>query len=319
MDELKSPYPRPIVSVILPTFNRAASLERAIRCVLAQTFSDFELIVIDDGSTDGTPQIVKTINDRRLHFLRLPVNRGAAAARNLGIKESHAGLIAFQDSDDIWSPDKLAVQIESIKQINPKTGVLYSSFRWQSGQRQGITPANTRTVLSRFGLARHRLEGDLRQALLRGNFITTQTALVKRECLDSAGGFDKRLARLQDWDLWLRIAQHYQFHYIDRPLVRTYRSSKRISADENALLRAFDLLLSKHRHDKQAYNEISAQRCYALGSLYMRKNRPSPARNHLWRALRQSPLTAVYWLAALASLFGPKFYRRTTTLVGSGY
>ena len=121
MDNRKVSGKTPIVSVILPTYNRAFTIRSSIESVLAQTYADFELIVVDDGSTDGTGDILKTIKDQRLKIIHSPENRGAAAARNLGIKASQADLIAFQDSDDLWAPHKLAVQVGRAYKVAVRT------------------------------------------------------------------------------------------------------------------------------------------------------------------------------------------------------
>lgn len=298
--------PGPTVSIILPTFNRAGSLERAVYSVLEQTYAHFELIIVDDASGDETQALLQTISDSRMQVLRLDVHQGVSAARNTGISHSAAPFIAFQDSDDEWSPQKLALQVERMQCAGPRTGVVYCAFRWQRSVRSGVTPSRARQILASTGLARHRLDGDLQHSLPRGNFITTQSALVKKECLDAAGGFDERLARLGDWDLWMRIAQHYDFSFINRSLVNTYASADGISSDPGALHASFEILLEKYRDQLPVYRQIAAQRHYAIGRGYQAQGSLAPARRQFALALKNSPLTAAYWLAALGGLSGSR-------------
>ena len=302
MDDRKVSGKTPIVSVILPTYNRAFTIRSSIESVLAQTYADFELIVVDDGSTDGTGDILKTIKDQRLKIIHSPENRGAAAARNLGIKASQADLIAFQDSDDLWAPHKLAVQVGRAAQAGRATGVIYSSFRWRRGKRQGLTPSRFRAALRHTGLRRYRLDGDLWQALLCGNFITTQTALVSKAYLIEAGGFDERLARLQDWDLWLRLSRRCTFKYINEPLVELNSDTYGISSNRTALIEAFEIIIAKHHHNVRARRKILAGRDYAMGTCCLEQGHPAQARRYFREALDQAPFTAAYWLAACKSL-----------------
>ena len=119
---------RPAVSVVLPTYNRASTLRRAVDSVLCQDFGDFELIVVDDGSRDQTASILSDIDDARLRVIRLPENRGQAHARNVGLDAASADLAAFQDSDDVWHPNKLSRQVAAIRAI-PDASVVYSDMR----------------------------------------------------------------------------------------------------------------------------------------------------------------------------------------------
>ena len=115
------------VSIIIPTYNRANVLPASIQSVLQQTDADFELLVIDDGSDDNTDTVVESMNDARIRYLKMPANKGVAAARNEGIRQAKYDYIAFQDSDDYWMPDKLEKQMTFMTQ-NPETGLLYCPY-----------------------------------------------------------------------------------------------------------------------------------------------------------------------------------------------
>lgn len=118
----------PTVSIIIPTYNRSKTIKRSINSVLYQTYDDFEIIVIDDGSSDGTDKVIKEFNDSRIKYVRHELNRGASAARNTGIKLSRGKYIAFQDSDDVWVPDKLEKQMNVFKSSENNFGVVFSAL-----------------------------------------------------------------------------------------------------------------------------------------------------------------------------------------------
>lgn len=122
---------KPTVSIIIPTYNRSQLIARAVKSVLNQTYQNFELIIIDDGSTDNTRELVTSFNDERIRYIRHEENKGEAAARNTGLKAARCDYIAYQDSDDEWLPEKLARQIELLQDASPEVGVIYTGF-WKA-------------------------------------------------------------------------------------------------------------------------------------------------------------------------------------------
>lgn len=226
----------PLVSVILPTYNRANLIKRAINSVLNQTYKNLELIIIDDGSTDETEDIIKGMKDKRIRYFKYVQNRGVSYARNKGILLAKGSLIAFQDSDDIWLKDKLERQIQIMINTTPDVGVVYTGF-WQ------IYDANRIYIPSKEIKSR---EGYILKNLINGNFVGTPTMLVKRDCFNRVGLFDESLPRLNDWELCIRLAQHYKFLLIDEPLVIAHISKDSISRDDKKLITALDIILNKH-------------------------------------------------------------------------
>src|SRR5262245_18798192 len=187
----------PEVSVVIPVFNRAVKVRRAIASVLAQTFQNFEIIVVDDGSTDGTSSAVAAIADPRVTLIRHDRNRGGSAARNTGINASSVPFVAFLDSDDEWLPTKLERQLEVFERSSERVGLIYT---WA----ERIFPDGS---VSRY-IPRRRV--DLARALLTVNFIgETSLGMVRRIALDAIGGFDETLPSSQDMDLWLRICERF--------------------------------------------------------------------------------------------------------------
>ena len=203
----------PAVSVVLPTYNRAHLLPRAIQSVLDQTYTDFELLVVDDGSTDETPAVMESFTDDRIRYIRYEPNRGANAARNVGIRAARAPYIAFQDSDDDWFPEKLERCMAVWEDAGPEVGVVYSGY-WKYMDAEG------NRMFIPFDWVKQR-DGWIHDELLRNNFVTTQAAVVRRECFDRSGYWLEGLPGKQEWELFLRISRDYQFRYIDEPLLNS--------------------------------------------------------------------------------------------------
>ncbi|MHA1380619.1 MAG: glycosyltransferase family 2 protein [Candidatus Helarchaeota archaeon] len=296
----------PKVSVIIPTYNRAHLLPRAIKSVLNQTFKDFELIIIDDGSIDETEEVVKKFQkeDERIKYIKHNTNMGGGAARNTGIKVSRGEYIAFQDSDDEWLPEKLEKQIKVFKNIAPEISVIYTGFWKVKGNKKTYIPSKRIT----------KKEGDIHKELLKGNFVTTQVAIVKRECFKKSGMFDETLPRLQDWDLWIRISKYYCFKYINEPLVFTYYTSDSISADNTALIESIKLILGKYYKEFEKHKTILANYQYIIGSLLCQNDRLNEGRKYFSKAMKSYFLNPKYLLATIISLGGASFYKRITKL-----
>ncbi len=203
------PADRPLrVSVVIPAWNRAATIARAIGSALAQDPSPLEVIVVDDGSTDATPEVVAAIGDPRLSLIT-QANGGVAAARNLGIAEARGELVAFLDSDDEWLPGKLAAQLAAFRAGGPRLGLVYTGF-------ESVAADGTATRHE----ARHR--GWIYRDLLARNVVTGcgSTVMVSRAALDLVGGFDTALPANEDYDLVLRIARFFAADCIAAPLAR---------------------------------------------------------------------------------------------------
>ncbi|MGB2890207.1 MAG: glycosyltransferase [Candidatus Acidiferrales bacterium] len=197
----------PRVSVVIPTYNSAAFLEEAIQSVLGQTYSDFEVVVVDDGSTDGTEYVVRSFGDR-VSYLKQD-NRGVSAARNHGIQKSQGNYVAFLDSDDFWLPGKLAEQIPLLDR-DAELGLVYSD--WRVTSEKGVLEPS---YLSNLAPA----SGYVFDELVRSGFILTSGTVVRRSCLDDVGDFDETLSIAQDYDLWLRICYRWKIALVNKPLV----------------------------------------------------------------------------------------------------
>ena len=213
----------PLVSVIIPSYNRENSIIRSVDSVLKQTYQNIELIVVDDGSTDSTVNLLNEIKDSRLRVLELKSNAGASAARNAGIKIAKGSYIAFHDSDDVWVLDKLKTQLDLIEGTGPDVGMVYSAYDviYEDGKKITI-PSKTSEKLS----------GDLSGLLSKYNVVGTPTMLVKSEVFKNVGMFDEKLIQLEDWDFALRVSSKYQFLYINTPLLISYYSADGVNANK---------------------------------------------------------------------------------------
>lgn len=286
--------------MILPTYNRAHLLRRALLSALQQTGVEAEIIVVDDASTDATGQVLQQYRDPRLRCIRHPDHRGASAARNTGIQASQGQWIAFLDSDDEWLPGFLQMLALRFQACSPQVGVVFTSFQRIQGGCSVAVPGRPRRLLAHLPFKRYQLNGDLSSALQRGNFITLQAAMLRRKCFERVGLFDERLPRLQDWEFWLRLAPHFSFAWIDQPLVRVYAAGERISSAAQALPAVLQTILEKHTGP--AATELVAHCHFILGDFYMQQGKLHSARAHLWQAVRASPTTLLYWLAGLAAM-----------------
>ena len=261
--------PPPKVSVIIPTYNRAHLLRRAVLSVQAQTLPDWELIVVDDCSTEDIAGALAEFDDRRIRLIRHPVNRGAPAARNTGIASASAPWIAFLDSDDEWLPEKLARQWRLVRGGADAPLLIYSGFEKVGWPRQPSPPTRRGHVLI---------------DLLEENFVgTCSTPLVRTQALKSVGGFDIEMQSGQDWDLWLRLARLGSFDFVADTLVHYHHQPDSITMNRAAVVAGHRRLERKWSQD---INKLPA---------------PSRARHHLRIGITYYWRRAI-WLMTLSFL-----------------
>jgi glycosyltransferase involved in cell wall biosynthesis len=205
METMRKIEKNPQVSVIIPTYNRARIIKEAVDSVLAQDFKHFELIVVDDGSTDNTSDVLAPYGDDVSIFFQ--ENKGVSAARNRGIAEASGQFIAFLDSDDLWLPKKLATQVDFFNQT-PDALICQTEEVWiRNGIR--VNPKK-----------RHKKpSGMIFERSLALCLVSPSAVMMRRELLDSAGGFDETLPVCEDYDLWLRISCRFPVYLIEIPLI----------------------------------------------------------------------------------------------------
>lgn len=226
----------PLVSVIIPTFNRAFCIDRSIRSVLAQTYGNVEVIVVDDASEDATEEVVSEIQDSRIRYFVLETRRGAGGARNFGILKARGEFIAFQDSDDEWHADKLKMELEYLLERN--FGMVFCRFRID-GTREEIIPEEEEFCFDG-------CEHGMADYLIELNRVGTPTMLIRKELLDKYGGFDEALTTYEDWELGLRLSLHATVGYIPKILLDAHGLEKGVNdASDGARLKALLVMMEK--------------------------------------------------------------------------
>ena len=267
-----------MVSVIIPTYNRSSSIERSIHSVLDQSYTDIELIVVDDCSTDNTEELVKSINDKRLVYYRLEKNRGASYARNFGITKAKGKYIAFQDSDDNWRPNYLEIQLNTFLKVEDKYDAQICRFSSVMDNKVTISPAG-KDIKNGISL----------EKLFFKNVVGTPVLIVKKEALEDIGGFDSSLPAFQDWDLALRLLLNkHQINAIQNVLVDVYVSNDSITRNNTKRIHALESLFEKNKTYLAGNPGSHYNWSYAAYSLY-RLHEPEKRMKHLLNCLQLCP------------------------------
>lgn len=281
---------QPLVSVIIPAYNAAAFIRETLESVLAQTHEQLEVIVVDDGSTDSTAQIVRAVaaRDPRVVLLH-QANGGVAAARNLAIAHSKGEFVAPIDADDVWFPQKIEKQLQRMQDAGPAVGFVYTSSVSIDEESLviGVSPAG-------------QIEGEVLRALVYRNFTgNASTPLIRRSCLDEVGGYDSELRAqggqgCEDWDLALRCAAHCRFAVVPDYLVGYRRLTSSMSQNHGSMHKSYELVMAKVKH---AHPEIPEKIFrWSKGYFYLYLSRGSyrggdhqDALRWTFRALRLDP------------------------------
>lgn len=234
------------VSVIIPTYNRAHLIERSIRSVLNQTYENFELLVIDDGSTDNTQEVVEAIRDDRIRYIRCEENGGAAKARNRGIAEAKYDYIAFQDSDDEWHTDKLERQMKVLTEASEDVGLVYCEYHYNGlNGLEDISPNRD--------IPLEQKSGNIFPQLLSGNMIGTPVMLVKKECFEKVGVFNENFPCMEDYELVLRIAKEYRIEFIPEVLMEVYANYQSVTNNLEGFLTTRCILAGAYKKELLEY------------------------------------------------------------------
>lgn len=225
----------PKVSVVIPAYNAMTYLPETVESVLRQTLTDFEVLIVNDGSSDQIGQWASQVTDPRVKLISQQ-NQGLSGARNTGIAQAQGEYIAFLDADDLWEPTKLEKQVRCLED-NPAAGLVYSwtAFVDENGQSTGrVMTAGA--------------EGDVWRQILERNIIDCPSVVVRRCCFETVGVFDRKLRSVEDWDMWIRIASRYPFVVIKEPLVYYRHHSSNMSKNWQVMEQAFRLVIEKAFH-----------------------------------------------------------------------
>lgn len=230
------------ISVVIPTYNRASIIRESIVSVINQTYDIDEIIVVDDCGNDNTKEMISSINDTRIQYIKLPENKGQSFARNYGVSIAKNPWIAFQDSDTLWHTDKIQKQVDYINQ-HDGCQVVYSAY--QRDDNGLILPTC-------FNLNQY--EGNILSTLLIRNTVDAPTILITKSLFEKTGGFDEYMRSLEDWDLAIRIAQIEPLGFINIPLLTSYRIDNSISVNFAAHYQYTSYIIAKHLSIYQQYD-----------------------------------------------------------------
>lgn len=279
----------PSISVVIPAYNREATVLTAIRSVLWQTLPPTEVIVVDDGSTDGTAAVVEALGDPKVRLVR-QANGGAAAARNTGIREARCEWVAFQDSDDEWLATRLERQFAARAADPAPADVLYC------GMFIAGTLGDRGTGAGRCKVAYHpdpsiqTVSGELLRPLLHRNLISTQTLVARRQTLHAVGLFDEGMRALEDWDLAIRLAQLGPIGFVDEPLVVQRFSANSITRNVAKHVDTWIYLLEKHAPLFASEPEAHARQLQRIAGNLRRLGQHEAAAPWFRRARAAAPL-----------------------------
>lgn len=291
----------PKVSVLMPSFNYARYLPLAINSVLAQSYSDLELIITDDCSTDESRQVVeqyRRLDDRIIPVLH-DVNHGLARARNSGLAVSTGEFVALIDADDIWLPDKLKTQMERF-QAQPELGLVHSD--------SAIIDGDGNLTGKRFSALLHckgqQTSGNLFEVLCERNFLCVPTVILRREAIQYAGGFEENLRSLEDWVCWTKISHKYPFHYVDDALVHYRIHGAGLSSNPKGMaqnrVKAFQFLLASF---SDIPLHLRSKMLYSLGVSHLETSESREAAQAFIDSIRANPLQLRSWARYCQSLF----------------
>ena len=304
-----------LFSVVIPTYNRAAKVVRAVESVLAQSMADYDVWVIDDGSTDDTAVVLAPYRER-IHYVN-QANGGVSRARNRGIQESSGRYVAILDSDDRWRPQKLAAISRAI-QAHPDTGLFYSQWEVvnEAGELQWVDRSRT-------------AGGRAYEALLRGDFLAASSAVMKRECLEAVGSFDPLMEPCEDWDLWLRISRRYIIELVPETLVLfEHTQQNKETSNTKAWLAAHDRVIEKAfvsdpNLNEKARRAVRANLAYVKGRVCLQSSSEQEALGYFKQAVSLQPSllkARLYYLVLSSPGFRqllPPALRRRMRLQGS--
>lgn len=301
---------QPLVSIVIPVYNGAKYLRSALDSVLEQTYERLQLIVVDDGSTDSSPEILAAYGSRLVTIRQ--TNFGVAEARNAGIRASQGDLIAFLDQDDWWLPEKIEKQVAFFRQ-DARLGLVHTGVLQYSEDASGFVAPVYPTEGS------SRLQGRCYEQLLLGNAVFNSSVMIRRSVLTVAGMFDTAIAgnTVQDYDLWLRIARHYPFGYSPEQLTALRLHSEQGTWNRQAML-GDELRLLERIHGTESLRASVpmrvrvAQLLDELGVAHLDARRPRAARSCFARILRMrwSSRAALLYVASFLPFSGIDWLRR---------
>jgi glycosyltransferase involved in cell wall biosynthesis len=287
------------ISVVMPTHNRADFLGKSIDSVLSQTYEDFEIIVIDNNSTDNTEEILKKYKDRRIKYVRNNENRGAGGARNQGIGLAEGSYITFLDSDDQLLPTKFEKQLTKLHTLPNNCGLVYCGFCYVSNQ----TSKPVKYVFPKF-------YGNVYDDVIEKNLFPIHAPIIKKECFERCGMFDTTLAACEDWDLWIRFAKYYEFAFVPEILAKYTIHGQQKSIDIKSTIMAMESIVEKYQSELHERPRALANRLKRIASLYCLNDKPVEGRKYFIASIRSNPFHYGTYVHLCLSLFSSRIHKK---------
>ncbi len=302
------------VAVVMPCYNAQATLPETLESIAAQTFEDFCLVAVNDGSQDQTADILESFAQRFPERVVVidQENQGQTVAKNVGLERSRSDFVAFIDSDDLWAPDKLEKQVRLMAD-NPQIGLCYTAARQ-------IDPESTPVGL--ISVSPSHRGRCLNELILRNNIVAS-SVMVRRDAVEQAGGFDTALRACENWDLWIRIARGYELEYLDEPLTSYRLHPNNMSKNFEKIFNARLQVIDKHLPECSDDDWTRDQRRMALyrthltfAKSYIESLRLVEARRELTEAMKIRRTEAECYLLYLKTLLRPGVFRLARSLRG---
>lgn len=289
------PSDKYLVSVIIPTFNRADCLNEALNTVIGQTHKNIEIIIINDNSTDNTLEILNKIKFPNIQIFNNNKSIGASACRNIGINNSKGNFIAFIDDDDLWYPNKIELQINYLLE-NPDTDCVFCDYKY---------------VLDKIYFIPDRIKYDitLSKTILSRSIGGFSLPLIKKDCIDRVGLLDVKLPSCQDWDYWIRLYNNTNINYIPECLVIRNLGKNQISSDLKKKIEGREHLLNKHLDLISKYPAIENMHLCRLGSLNILAGNTKISKDYFLKSFKTYPYSLNTFLHLILSYISTDLHK----------
>jgi glycosyltransferase involved in cell wall biosynthesis len=299
---------KPKISVIVPTYNRSELLPRAINSILNQTFKDFELIIVDDGSTDNTKKIIEKYseNDSRIKYIYQENSGGPPRPKNTGIKIAKGNYIAFLDSDDEWLPSKLEEQIKKYIENDKNHNIGLVGC--------GAIIINKATKEKEYFTPPRFLLKKTPEILQKTIAHSCSSIIIKKTVFEDSGLFDENIKVLDDRDLYIRILNKYKFIFIQKPLFKYYVHDNNVTnkKNEHKSIKDEQLMLKKYKKIYLTQPDIYYDKLKEIGRFYVINSQPKLARKIFIKAIKIKPFSKIYINIFLS--FNPSLYKKSLLL-----
>ncbi len=282
---MKSANSNELVSVVIPTFNRASRIIKTIESVLSQTYDNLEIIIIDDNSKDNTYEVIQPYLSEDIRYYKNEINVGGAKSRNIGVKHCRGDLVAFLDSDDEWLPEKIELQVNKFN-TNNNIDMVYTNYYL-------VNENNNKKLIFKES---EELDNELLSILCKNFIGTTSTICIKKDVFNKIEGFDEQLPSCQDWDLYMRVLSNgYNIARVDTPCLNYYYHNNSITGNVNNVIKGHEIVLGKIKKlieskniDNRSYKIIMSSNYERLAHIYMKNKKIREGRKYFIKAINSN-------------------------------